>query len=91
MAEIYLLKDLARLSGQSIHTVKYYLKIGLIHEVGRSPETHFRYFNGETLAALEQIRRWRREGRSLKEIRQRMGAGQRERSRGTGGTRGGAP
>ena len=70
VSNIYLIKDLSRLSGHSIHTVKFYLKLGLIHEVGRSPQTHFRYFDDTTLAALAQIRALRKERKSLAEIQQ---------------------
>ena len=65
---LYLVKDLARLSGLSVHTVKYYLRIGLIGEVGRSPETNYRYFNQATLDQLETICSLRRRGKSLHEI-----------------------
>lgn len=66
---LFLIKDLARLSGYSIYTIKFYLKLGLIKEIGRSPETNFRYFNETTLAALKEIRNLRKQGRSLKEIK----------------------
>ena len=72
VANIYLIKDLSRLSGHSIHTLKFYLKLGLIHEVGRSPQTHFRYFDDTTLAALAQIRALRKERQSLAQIHQRL-------------------
>ena len=68
--KIYLIKDLARLSGHSIHTIKFYLKLGLIRESGRSPETRFRYFNDSTLAQLSEIRSWRKQHRSLAQISQ---------------------
>ena len=71
----YLIKDLARLSGHSIHTLKFYLKLGLIKEVGRSPETRFRYFDETTLAQLAQIRAWRKQHKSLAEIQQLLGSG----------------
>lgn len=64
----YLVKDLARSSGLSIHTVKYYLKIGLLWETGRSPETNFRYFDEGTVARLQRICMLRREGRTIREI-----------------------
>lgn len=70
MEDLYLTKDLARLSGFSIHTLKYYLKIGLIREFGRFPETNFRYFNNSTIEQLTKIRQLRREKKSIKEIRQ---------------------
>ncbi|MBN1913618.1 MAG: MerR family transcriptional regulator [Candidatus Omnitrophica bacterium] len=72
MSNIYLIKDLARLSGYSIHTLKFYLKIGLIKEVGRSPETRFRYFDDSTLAHLEAIHNLRKKGKSIKEIKNEL-------------------
>ena len=70
ISNIYLMKDLSRLSGHSIYTIKFYLKLGLIKEAGRSPETRFRYFDDTTLARVGQIRGWRKQRRSLSEIRQ---------------------
>ena len=69
---IYLLKDLARKTGYSIHTLKYYLNLGLIQETGRSPETRFRYFDDQTVAMLARIRALRRQHQSLAEIEQRL-------------------
>ncbi len=69
MENIYLIKDLSRLSGHSIHTLKYYLRIGLFDEVGRSPETNFRYFNDTTLEQLKNIRDLRAKGFSLEKIK----------------------
>ncbi|MBU3910952.1 MAG: MerR family transcriptional regulator [Candidatus Omnitrophica bacterium] len=70
MGKIYLIKDLAGLSGHSIHTIKYYLKIGLIKEIGRSPETNFRYFDSTNLDALNKIRTLRKKNKSLAEIKE---------------------
>jgi len=72
ITNIYLIKDLARLSGYSIHTLKYYLKIGLIRETSRSPETRFRYFDDSTNERLKKIRLLRREGRPIKEIKNEL-------------------
>ncbi len=69
MKNIYLLKDLSRISGYSTHTLKYYLNIGLLKEFGRSPETNFRYFDDETLQQLKAIRDLRSQGLPLKTIR----------------------
>ena len=71
---LYLLKDLSRLSGHSIHTIKFYLKVGLIQEAGRSPQTRFRYFNDATVSRLTRIRAWRRQRKSLAEIQQLLTA-----------------
>ncbi len=72
MSNVYLIKDLARLSGYSIHTLKFYLKIGLIKEISRSPETRFRYFNDSNIDELRKIRTLRKNGRSLKQIKNEL-------------------
>ena len=66
---IYLLKDLSKISGYSTHTLKFYLRLGLLKEIGRSPETRFRYFNDETYERLKRIRKLQKSNFSLKEIR----------------------
>ena len=71
-SSIYLIKDLARFTGYSIHTLKYYLKIGLIREVSRSPETRFRYFNHSTVEKLKKIRVFRKEGKSIADIKREL-------------------
>lgn len=73
--QLFMIKDVARLSGHSIHTVKFYLKLGLLKETGRSPETKFRYFDQSTLERLTLIRSLRRERESLAEIKQRLDGG----------------
>ena len=72
MRNIYLLKDLAAISGNSIHTIKYYLKLGLFKEFGRSQTTRFRYFNDDALDALKTIRSRRRSRVSLKDIKREL-------------------
>ena len=69
MSDIYLIKDLARVSGFSIYTIKFYLKLGLIEESGRFPETNFRYFDNTTLRQLSKIHQLRKEKKPLKQIR----------------------
>jgi DNA-binding transcriptional MerR regulator len=72
MPNTYLIKDLARLSGYSIHTIKYYLKIGLLTEINRSPETRYRYFDDSTVALLKKIHSLRKLNRSIKEIKHEL-------------------
>ena len=74
MKNIYLLKDLARLSGHSTHTLKYYLRLGLLQEAGRSPATNFRYFDDFTLEQLQEIRKLQQQSLSLTEIKERLTA-----------------
>ena len=71
---IYLIKDLSRLSGLSVYTIKYYLKLGLVKEMSRSQETNFRYFDDSTLEELKKIIALRREKISLKKIQGIIGA-----------------
>jgi len=66
---IYLIKDLSRSSGVSIYTIKFYLKLGIIKEVGRSPATNFRYFDNSTLDALKKIIGLRKDKISLAKIK----------------------
>jgi len=68
MHTIYLLKDLAKKSGVSTHTLKFYLRLGLLKEIGRSPETNFRYFNDESHECLMMIRKLQKKKMSLKMI-----------------------
>lgn len=65
---IYLVKDLARVTGHSVYTVEFYLKKGLLKEFGRGPDTRYRYFDVSSARRLRRIRGWRRRGKSLREI-----------------------
>ena len=70
MKEFYLIKDLAVRSGYSIYTLKFYLKLGLIKEIDRSPETNFRYFDNSTIETLKRIHSLRLQQKSLAEIKE---------------------
>ncbi|MFH1593487.1 MAG: MerR family transcriptional regulator [Candidatus Omnitrophota bacterium] len=72
---VYLMKDVGRLSGLSIYTIKYYLKLGLLAETGRSPETNFRYFDNSTIEKLNKIRAMRKDKVSLRKIKELMDKG----------------
>ena len=72
MTNIYLIKDLSRLTGYSVHTLKFYLKIGLFKEISRSPETRFRYFDDTTVENLLRIKNLRKAGKSIKEIKNHL-------------------
>ena len=68
-SNIYLIKDISRLSDLSVYTIKYYLKLGLIKEIGRSPDTNFRFFDDSTIETLKKIRELQIKNVSLKEIK----------------------
>jgi len=72
ITNIYLIKDLARSTGYSIYTIKYYLKIGLIKEVSRSVETRYCFFDDSSIEQLKKIRYFRKEGKSLKQIKDEL-------------------
>lgn len=72
MKNIYLIKDLAYVTGYSIETLKYYLKIGLIKEISRGIETGFRFFDDTTVSKLKLIREMRKEGSTINEILNKM-------------------
>ncbi|MFH1904720.1 MAG: MerR family transcriptional regulator [bacterium] len=72
MENIYLVKDLSGITGVSAYTIKYYLKLGLIKEVGRTSQLNYRYFNDSTVKQLAKIRRLRKEGISIGKIQRRI-------------------
>ncbi|MCK4400783.1 MerR family transcriptional regulator [bacterium] len=72
MKNIYLVKDLSCITGISVYTIKYYLKLGLIKEVGRTSQLNYRYFNDSTVKQLAKIRRLRKEGICIDEIQNRI-------------------
>ena len=72
MKNIYLLKDLAKISGYSTYTLKFYLRLGLLKEIGRSPETNFRYFDDSSFFRLKKIRELQKKDLSLKEIQDQL-------------------
>jgi DNA-binding transcriptional MerR regulator len=69
---IYLLKDLAHVSGHSVDTLKFYLKTGLIREVARGVMTNFRFFDDSTVQELKTVRDMRKDGVSLQKIKSRL-------------------
>jgi len=71
MVPVYMIGDVARHSRFSIDTLNYYLRIGLIEEIGRSERSNYRYFNDETLEELKKIQELRLKKVSIKEILRR--------------------
>lgn len=69
MKKLYLVKDLARETRHSVYTVKYYYKLGLIRELGRTPYTDFKFFDGDAVKRILKIRKLRKQGYSLDKIK----------------------
>lgn len=72
MANIYLIKDLAHFTGYSVYTIKYYLKLGLLREISRSPLTGYRYFDDSTVERLKRIRFLKKQKKSIREIKNEL-------------------
>ena len=68
MRPVYMIGDLASLTGLSIHTLNYYLRLGLIKEVARSDRSGYRMFDDSTLKTLNRIIELRRQNVPIKEI-----------------------
>ncbi len=68
MSPVFLIGDLASKTGLSIHTLNYYLQLGLIVEVARSERSKYRMFNEDTIKALEKIIELRQQNVPIKEI-----------------------
>lgn len=68
MKEVFLIGDLASRTGLSIHTINYYLRLGLIAANGRAERSGFRIFNEETLRDLQRIIELRRRPTSIREL-----------------------
>lgn len=72
MQAIYLLKDLAEISGCSTHTLKFYLRLGIIKEIGRTKVTNVRYFDDSSHERLKKIRQLRKKNLTLKQIQTQL-------------------
>ena len=58
MQKIYMISDLASVTGLSRHTLNFYLKLGLIKESGRT-ESNYRFFDQVVVDRLHDIIRLR--------------------------------
>ena len=68
MRPVFLIGDLASQTGLSIHTLNYYIRLGLIKEVARSRRSGYRLFNEETVKTLKKIIRLRQRQTPIREI-----------------------
>ena len=68
MQTIYMISDVASVTGLSRHTLNFYLKIGLIEESGRTV-SNYRFFGQSVVDRLKEIILLREEGHTLTEIK----------------------
>ena len=68
MQKIYMISDLASVTGLSRYTLNFYLKLGLIEESGRT-ESNYRFFDQTVVDRLHRIICLRNEGLTLQQIK----------------------
>ena len=68
MQKIYMISDLASVTGLSRHTLNFYLKLGLIEESGRT-ESNYRFFDQTVVDRLHRIICLRYKGLTLQQIK----------------------
>ncbi|MCF7811946.1 MerR family transcriptional regulator [bacterium] len=68
MEPVYMIGDLASKTGLSIHTINYYINLGLIKAAARADRSGYRLFNGKALEALNSIIDLRRQKVPIREI-----------------------
>ncbi len=69
--------ELARRSGFSIDTLRWYDRIGLVRPARREPESRFRDYGEETLPLLDLVKWAKRAGLGLSRIRKILPAARR--------------
>lgn len=65
---VLLIGDLASRTGLSIHTINYYIGLGLIRESARAERSNYRIFGEDALRDLEKIIELRRRSVPIREI-----------------------
>jgi DNA-binding transcriptional MerR regulator len=68
MQSVFLIGDLASQTGLSIHTLNYYIRLGLITAVTRADRSGYRVFDEGTVETLVRIIDLRRRQIPIKEI-----------------------
>ena len=68
MQKIYMISDLASMTGLSRYTLNFYLKLGLIEESGRT-ESNYRFFDQTVVDRLHRLIRLRHKGLTLQQIK----------------------
>ena len=69
---IYMIGDLARITGLSKHTLNYYLKLGLFQPIEQSKRSRYRYFDESTIERVDKIIKLRKRGVPIKRIQREL-------------------
>jgi len=68
---VLLISDLASRTGLSIHTINYYIRLGLVAAPARAERSGYRLFSEDTVAELNRVVELRRREIPLRDIIQR--------------------
>lgn len=72
---VYLISDLAALTGLSHYTIEFYIKQGLITDIRRTSHSRYRLFGQRALEELRRVIELRRKKVPLKVIKEQMDNG----------------
>lgn len=61
------IQQVAEATGLSVHTLRYYERIGLIHPIGRAENTHRRYSDGD-IGWIDFLTKLRSTGMSIQQM-----------------------
>lgn len=75
---IFFMSDLVRMTGLSREGLKYYYREGLFKESARVGESGYKVFNDEAVNRLHYIIRLRKEGKSIRKIKEILKAQEEE-------------
>ncbi len=65
--DVYTIQQVAEATGLSVHTLRYYERIGLIHSIGRAENSHRRY-SDDDIGWINFLNKLRATGMSIQEM-----------------------
>ncbi|MBA3869480.1 MAG: MerR family transcriptional regulator [Anaerolineae bacterium] len=67
--ELFTIQEAAEITDLTVHTLRYYERIGLLMPVGRAANGHRRY-SQQDINLIKSLNRWRQTGMPLSDIQQ---------------------
>jgi DNA-binding transcriptional MerR regulator len=67
--ELFTIQEAAEITNLTVHTLRYYERIGLLLPVGRAANGHRRY-SQQDINLIKSLNRWRQTGMPLSDIQQ---------------------
>jgi len=65
--QMYTIQQVAEVTGLSVHTLRYYERVGLIHHIGRIENTHRRY-SSDDIGWIEFLNKLRATGMTIQQM-----------------------